>query len=635
MMIARRVQATRMYLASAALLGAAFVFLALFDLHPVYGVGLASAATAIVLWWWRGVFSRHRVALWLEERRPELRYALIALEDDPSTRFRERLEARADAAKFARPLLIAGLRLVGIPLGLLLAMQLIVRPLMARTELGARILGAPPPTGVVGTTTTRRFAAVVTSPAYSRVAQKTIQNPASVVALVGSDLRFEGRWNAHAVMPHKATVLRLENANGQRLVALEPRPDSAPRVVLDLPARDTVMKLAHGTMPLSASARDDIGLVSVWFEIIISSGGGERFTFRSATLGRTNANGARALDLKTALALDSLSLEPGDIVHLRAVARDGNPASDAVAGSSETRTLRVYRSGEADSVAVEAAPPPEVGKSELSQRMLIMLTEKLVAQSRSLGRPTVKTESEKIASDQSKLRKRVGQIIFTRITGEESSDESIGAVLADTLSPADALLKAASDATGSGVESPLEDEENDAPVVAVNRPLLEAFNAMWEAERKLGIGEPKDALPFMRAALAAIERARAAERLYLRGRPPKVVLDIARIRLTGKKEGIDPTGRTPRSSAIAATIAREERFHRALELLAQDAAAAIDTLTLLRVDALDTPPLAAALDAALTDLRSGRNATTSLGAVHRQFAGATQARGNARWSGAW
>ena len=65
--------------------------------------------------------------------------------------------------------------------------------------------------------------------------------------------------------------------------------------------------------------------------------------------------------------------------------------------------------------------------------MLIMMTEKLVAQTRSLGRATVKTESEKIASDQSKLRKRVGQIIFTRITGEESSDESIGAVLADTL----------------------------------------------------------------------------------------------------------------------------------------------------------------------------------------------------------
>src|SRR6185436_9808391 len=100
------------------------------------------------LWWWRGVFSRRRVALWLEERRPELRYALIALEDEPSTRFRDRLEARADAAKFARPLLIAGLRLVGIPLVVLLAMQLVVRPLLARTDLGARILGAPPPSGI-------------------------------------------------------------------------------------------------------------------------------------------------------------------------------------------------------------------------------------------------------------------------------------------------------------------------------------------------------------------------------------------------------------------------------------------------------------------------------------------------------
>jgi len=78
--------------------------------------------------------------------------------------------------------------------------------------------------------------------------------------------------------------------------------------------------------------------------------------------------------VNAALRLDTLDLKPGDIVHLRAVARDANPASDAEAGSSETRTLRVYRRGESDSVEIEALPPPEVGKSELSQRMLIMMT---------------------------------------------------------------------------------------------------------------------------------------------------------------------------------------------------------------------------------------------------------------------
>src|SRR4030095_7769306 len=107
-------------------------------------------------------------------------------------------------------------------------------------------------------------------------------------------------------------------------------------------------------------------------------------------------------------------------------------------------------------------------------------------------------------------------------------------------------------------------------------------NAMWDAERRLGIGEPREALPHMRAALAAIQKARAAERLYLRGPPPRIVLDIPRIRLSGKKDGIDPGARSPRASEVAAALSRQARFRLALELLAGGGeAAAVDSLTLL------------------------------------------------------
>jgi hypothetical protein len=397
-----------------------------------------------------------------------------------------------------------------------------------------------------------------------------------------------------------------------------------------------VLAAATGVIPLSASARDDIGIVSGWFEIIVTSGSGESFKSRTAVLGRKSGNDARALQLESALRLDSLALQPGDIVHLRAVARDANPASDAVAGSSETRTLRVYRTGESDSVAVEGAPPPEVGKSELSQRMLIMLTEKLVAQMRRLSRESLTSEARSIGTEQARLRKRVGTIIFTRLTGEEPDEGETEIAGADTLSPAEALLRAASEATGSGVEEPLEDEEG-GPVVGVNRPLLEAFNSMWEAERRLGVVEPREALPHMRAALAAIQRARAAERLYLRGRPPKIVLDIGRIRLSGKSEGIDPGARGPRGSELAATLARQARFHVALDLLARGAsAAALDSLMLLRVDALaNQPALAAALGAAIADLRAGRNATATLRAARRALSGSPERGRDTRWSGGW
>ena len=641
MTIAQRVAATRAYLAVAAIVGAATLYFALRNLHPVYGVSLASAAAIAALWRWRGVFSQQRVALWLEERLPEMRYALVALAEDPDSRFRPALEARIRTADARRVMVNAGLRLVGVPMILLAVTQLAVRPLVERATGAGASASRRASGGRRGAATgADAFEATVTPPAYARLKTDTLANPTTIAALVGSEIRFAGSYTDRATMPKRPTVLRLGAGAGaganERLVALEPRADSLPRVVLSLPARDTVLASAGGVVTLSASARDDIGIVSGWFEMIVSSGDGESFKFRNAVIARTSANGARELEITAVLHLDTLDLKPGDIMHLRAVARDANPASDAELGSSETRTLRVYRRGESDSVEIEALPPPEVGDSELSQRMLIMMTGSLVSQTRSLPTATFKTESRSIGTEQSRLRKRVGQIIFTRLTGEENADDAAGA-LADTLSPADALLKAASDATGAGLGNPTEAEGEDAPVVAVNRPLLEAFNAMWEAERRLGISEPRQALPYMKAALAAIQRARAAERLYLRGRPPKIVLDIARIRLSGRKDGIDPAPRSSRASAVAATLARQARFSSALVLLSRDsAAAAIDSLTLLRVDALtEQPVVAAALSAAISDLRAGRDATASLRSARRALTGAPQAGASSRWSGQW
>jgi hypothetical protein len=633
----QRIQAARAYLALAAVAGAGLVFVALRNLHPVYGVIVAWAGTLAALWHWRGVFSRRRVVLWLEERLPELRFSLVALAEDPGSRFGPAFEERVRGVDARRVLVHAGLRLVGAPLLLLVAMQLGIRPILERTGVTAvGGSGASRSGRAIGAGGPRAFAAIVTAPAYSRIAADTVANPTAITALVGSDIRFTGSESHRATMPKVPTVLRLGGAAG-RLVALEPRADSSPRVVLSLPARDTVLPKAGGIVTLSAVARDDIGIVSGWFEMIVSSGDGEAFKFRNAVIARTDGNGARDLGFNATLRLDTLGLSPGDIVHLRAVARDANPASDAEAGASETRTLRVYRRGESDSVEIEALPPPETGRSELSQRMLIIMTEALVTKTRSLARPAFTSESRSIGTEQSRLRKRVGQIIFTRLTGEEGEEE-IDEALADSLSPAEALLKAASDATGEGADGHLHaGEGEDSPVVAVNRPLLEAFNAMWEAERFLGIGEPRQALPYMRSALDAIQRARAAERLYLRGRPPKVVLDIARIRLSGKKDGINPGNRSPRVSDVSAQLARQSRFNLAVALLSADStSAAIDSLTLLRVDALvDRPSFAAALAAAISDLRSGRDAIASLRTARRVLNGAPAAGAAGRWSGQW
>lgn len=646
-----RVIAARATLVAGALAGAALVWLALAAVHPVHGRWVASLTAAALLWWWRGVLSRRRVVLWLEERVPSLRYSLAALEDAPGSPYHLALERVVRQAPFHRPLALAVLRLAGVPLLLFAAMHLAVRPMLGRA--GVNFLpadGAQAGTG--GSATAEgRLSATVTPPAYAPGRAVTFDDPTSIAGLVGSAIRFSGHWQAAVTMPRRGTVLRLHGDRGTRMVALEPREDSTPRVALEHPARDSVLAFPYTPIRLAARARDDIGLVSVWFEIIVSSGSGESFTFRTAALGRRSARNARALDYSVTLPLDSLGLGPGDIIHLRAVARDANPAPDAEPGSSETRMLRVPRPGEDDSLSIAPAPPPEVGQSDLSQRMLIILTERLVAQARRLSESDVRRESGSIAGEQGRIRRRVGEIIFSRLSGGEHThdhgeDEAeMDAALADTISPAEALLRAASEATELEIGH---DHGDEGPVIAVNRPLLEAFNAMWEAERELGVGAPVQALPHMRAALEAIQRARSAERMYLRGGIPRVVIDEARVRLAGKRDEMSPAPRSPRSPrarAVAAAQERRARFRIAVLALLDDGAArgqpearaaAVDSLLVLRMDVLESQPaLAAALFAAIGDLRAGRDATAALIRARRAMDGAPVRGRHAGWSGAW
>jgi len=142
----------------------------------------------------------------------------------------------------------------------------------------------------------------------------------------------------------------------------------------------------------------------------------------------------------------------------------------------------------------------------------------------------------------------------------------------------------------------------------------------------------------MRRALAAIEKARQAERLYLRGRAPQVVIDIDKARLKGKDKGSSST--RPGGAFTAgdsAAHALESRFVRAIELTPRNASAAIDSLSLLRIDALaDNPSFAATLIPAIDALRRGRgaDATAALARARRSLAGPSISRDSiARWGG--
>ncbi|MBL0170656.1 MAG: hypothetical protein IPP90_07975 [Gemmatimonadaceae bacterium] len=592
---------------------------------------LAAVAFGIIVVRQRGTVSLLRAALWIEEHQGS-GYALVTWVEQsvtgasPSALLSQSVGAASRAAiasansrlpllaraQLAGPLLFLG----GVASGLWLA---------TRPAAEVQRIGAGRSTAVA---TGRRDQPIgawhvrVTPPAYTGLSARDLGDVVSVRALSGTRIELRGRdampdsvrsrvladssgrprveelealsngWRSRAVATDGPLELRVSRDRFARLLLVEGVGDSIPRVQLSAPARDSVLRRADGVLPLEASVHDDIGLARASFDVVISSGDGERFTVRAVQVGGRAMSGQRDAVLRASLDLRALQLGPGDVVHVRAVARDRHPTADREAGASETRAFRIARASEYDSVAVEPAPPPDVDKSLLSQRMLLMLTEKLEQRRPRLTVAVVRDESGRLARDQARLRQAVGDAVFQRLTGDEGGEhshfagdghdhgvEAIGGKLA---------------LSGVNAQGMLE-EGDDAPVIAINKPLLEAYNAMWDAGRALEQGELRTAIPFMRIALEAIERARAASRLYLRGRPPTVIVDIAKVRLTGTERSA-PERRAARTALPERLALREARLLAAALLAVTDAAAARDSLAVLRLESLaDAPAFAQAL----------------------------------------
>jgi hypothetical protein len=618
-------------------------------------VPFIAAAAAVVVFWRRlrraGVRAdAGSAALWIEARFPSLRYALVTAVDPRYAGRVPEIERAAAAVPFepavkkaarraltgpAVAVALFALMLVVLPAG---AVARVIRPAagdaLSRVRAGSH-------TNPLATVVVR-----VSPPAYAGLREESLDNPASVRALVGSAIRVEGaagdgpvtaavgegasamaaersgdRWTLSLAMPAAPTAVRLRAAAHERLLVLEPAPDSSPVVLLTLPARDSILRTPAGRVRLAATASDDYGLASGAFELIVSSGSGENFTFKTRMLGSATF-ASRTGDLGVTLALDSIGLQPGDMLHIRAIVRDRNNVTGPGIGTSDTRTLRIARADEYDSVAVDPAPPPEAEKNALSQRMLLMMAQALEQKRAKISHATLVNESRSIAVDQTRLRKRVGEIVFTHL-GEDSGEEGDAAdKRLDQPINADSVLAAADRAASAPVGAALEGNEDETPVVATNRPLLEAYNAMWSASSELEIGEPGKAIPFMKKALDALQAARSAERIYLRGKTTAVVVDIDRVRLQGKDKGA-PSTRTPRQPADPARDKRIARFDAALQLVRTAPSAAVDSLLLLRLDLLDRDMgTARAIELAANALRGGHDATNALIRARRMLASA-------------
>ena len=593
------------------------------SLQNVVAPAIGVLVAGVLLWRRRYFVSTNRVALWIEERIPALHYSLVTAVEQSGSPFAEAMErivARQDIGgatltAVRRGLVASAAALITAALLLYVSTSDVGRAAGGRSRFGGFGASSSVPVG----SRLEGIQVVITPPAYTSGRTITLDDPSSIAALTGSSIAIRGKgsatgltasvsvpmriadanggWTLSFAMPARPAALTLRDRNYDRIIVLDPRADSPPKIVLTSPVRDTTLRAPQLAVHLNATATDDVGLGSGYFEYLITSGSGEIFTGRAITTPVVNFGGSRGGSISATLNLASLKLVEGDIVSMRAIAQDGNTLSGPGVAKSDTRTIRIARAGEYDSLSVDAAAPPPLDSSLVSQRMLIAMTEKLVREQPNLARPELVKRSTEIGDLEDGIRKRIRDILSD---GEESPVQLQAGDQAQTVEE---------------MESPDQINGSKDPDLAA------AYKPLWEAVRSLQIAEPAPALPPMRLALKALDRARLANRLYLRGTPPKIIVNLQRVRLTGKEKG-SPNTRTPRSFADSARIRLSARFSALLDLIEKQPARAITELSLMRVDALSSlPDFATALGEVTDAIRAGRDATLPLLRARRALDG--------------
>ncbi len=437
-------------------------------------------------------------------------------------------------------------------------------------------------------------------PAYSGLPARTGRGDEALAALPGSRIRlwshFSNRWSGVAAARIGAGALPVRRRGSEwvvewtqtpaeRGISLEARaggevaarrilpvtvlPDNAPDVSLTRPETDLVLATGTGRVAIRATAADDYGVGDFLLTWSRTRGSGESFeyvdgqwAFSSVSRGVRTAVGDLSLDLA------ALQLQAGDVIHVRAVARDRNGVTGPGESVSRTRVIRVARPEEMDEVNTDVGFPTELPENPLlSQRMLIIRTERLRARMRSIPAAALRAESADIAFEQARLRERVGEQVFTRSTGgvqdpfaDLSFTETSGAPHTHPDEPAPAtpqsreaeVLEKASEATGQGTLDEVTHKHDADPILEVNRTLSRIYDLMWASERALRQSDPAGSLPHQHAALVLIQEMRRTDRLLPRGGVKVDAIDIAAARGEGKLDDAAPAGRS--AGAAAPTI---------------------------------------------------------------------------------
>lgn len=584
------------------------------------GVVLAAIGAVVAL-----VSSRRRranVALLVERRAPHCRNLVVTAAELPRQQVPEHIAAhvytqasRAIERLDLHTLFPARRRALYLVAGMLLwiggVAQSIVAPVLK--SVARRGSSAPAITSVEVT---------VIPPGYVGGAPQVLRDPARVEAIAGSRIRVAIRANAErlalstlttndTIVATSGTFADTLTADADGYIALEPLApgeiagprrliglsvvaDESPRVRITTPGRDVYLDSGRATLQVAIETSDDIGLASLKLRYTKVSGSGERFTFTEGEVPIAIARAdARSWTARVPWRLDSLALEAGDMVVYRAVAADYRPG--ATPSESDSFIAEVTAPG--GNAAAGFALDPEQERYAVSQQMVILKTQRLLARKTTMPAEEYATASMELAAEQRKVR---AEFVFM-----------MGGELADAHDADD-------DPHMLNEEAEAEGEADLAAGRNLNQGriyLQRAIRSMSHASQSLTIADLTTALTHEKAALDQLERAFSRTRILLRALTERERLDYTR-RLTGNLSDASRDVRPRSVSELDARVVELRRTLSGIATLASSAGAASSASTasmlaerVLRIDASSKPlqGAAALLTSASNAFERGRD----------------------------
>lgn len=345
--------------------------------------------------------------------------------------------------------------------------------------------------------------------------------------------------------------------------------DRPPRLRILEPAATEVEVPPAGptTIAYRVEVEDDHGLGPVEVRASVAKGSGEGVKFRDEVFAFDHSDPLPSgRSFERTWRLPELGMEPGDEVYFFTVARDNRTPTP---NESRSDTVVVRWLDEAPPAAVvEGLAIDVMPEAFMSQRQIIIETERLIADREALSDEALTTRARELGQAQADLKERYGQYLGDEF-GEggnpfalEAAEDEAGA--AETHDDhdheghdhaghghdgdgADPIGESAPGPDTSGGAADLvarfAHEHGAADIGPITRRnpvglMKRSLANMWEAELHLRLGDPETALPFEYEALKYLNLARQAERIYTRRlgfEPPPVTEER---RLTGELDDI-------------------------------------------------------------------------------------------------